>query len=151
MMTEQLTEHSDEIILEPGAWQRDELDELAQSIRGVAPEFTVRFAVPREQHGSAVTWWELVYIWLPWTAAAAGGAVGPVIAKKIVDAAIEWAHTRFASKPNKRPKYVAIYGPDGKVIQSVLIKDETAAPEDRTATDAAHPPRQRPPVREEAQ
>jgi len=94
---------------------------------------------------------ELVYIWLPWTAAAAGGAVGPVIAKKIVDAAIEWAHTRFASKPNKRPKYVAIYGPDGKVIQSVLIKDETAAPEDRTATDAAHPPRQRPPVREEAQ
>src|SRR5438270_5975144 len=51
------------------------------------------------------------------------------------------SRTRFARKPNKRPKYVAIYGPDGKVIQSVLIRDETAEPEDRTAADAADPDR----------
>jgi hypothetical protein len=143
------TEQPDEVILETGAWQRDELDELAQSIRGVAPGFAVRFAVPREQRGYSVTWWEVVHIWLPWAAVAAGGVVGPAIAKKIVDVAIEWARTRFARKPNKRPKYVAIYGPDGKVIQSVLIRDETAEPEDRTAADAADPRRHPPSLSED--
>src|SRR5437660_1310540 len=148
-MTSEQPNESDEIILEPGAWSRDELDELAQSIRGVAPGLAVRYAVPSEQRGYAVTWWEVVHIWLPWAALAAGGVVGPAIVKKIVDVVIEWARTRFARKSNRRPKYVAIYGPDGRVVQSVLISNETAPPEDRTATDAANPRRHRPSLSED--
>ena len=147
MTIEQSNEHSGEIILEAEALRRDELDELAQFIRGVAPGLAVRFAAPREQRGYAVTWWEVVYIWLPWAAAAAGGVAGPALIKKIVDVAIEWARTR--RKTNRRPQYVAIYGPDGKVVRSVLIGHETAEPEDRTATDAASPRRQRPSVSED--
>jgi hypothetical protein len=150
LMGAQFNEHSDEIILvEPGgAWRPDELDELAQSIRGVS-RLNVRSAAPREQRGRGLTWWEIVHIWLPWAAMGAGGVAGSAMAKKIVDVAVEWARARFARKTNRRPTYVAIYGPDGKVVKSALISDGTAPPEDRTATDAASPPRQRPSLSED--
>src|SRR4030095_11959853 len=146
MTSGQPNEHFGEIVLEPGAWPQGELDELAQSLRCVAPDLNVRFALPREQYGRAVTWWEPIYIGLSSAGVAAGGVVGAAVLKKIVDVAIEFARKRFQRNPNKRPKYVAIYGPDGKVVRSVLIRDETAEPEDRTATDAASPRRQRPSV-----
>ena len=48
--------------------------------------------------------------------------------------------SRFKKVP-KRPKYVAIYGPDGRVLKSVLLKDSVSDPEDRTAEEQASPPR----------
>ena len=149
MTSEQPNENSDEVILEPGAWRREELDELAKTIRTVAPGLSVRFALAREQRGYAVTWWEPVYLWLSSAAVAAGGIVGSAILKKIVDAGIEWARKRFRGNPNGRPKYVGIFGPDGKVVKSVLIRNETAEPEDQTGTDATRPRRPRPPLSED--
>jgi hypothetical protein len=145
----QVSEGAHEVILEPQNLRRDELDELAQALRRIEPAFAVRFAEERAQRGYAVTWWEVLYIWLPATAMAAAATAGPAVIKKLVDLAIDWARTRFARQPGNRPKYVAIYGPDGKLIRSVLITGETAEPEDQTASDREKPPRRRPSVRDD--
>jgi hypothetical protein len=111
---------------------------LAAAIRDIEVGVAARFSRPIERRGYGVTWWEVVYIWLP----ALGGAVSTAFAKKVVEVAIDWARKRFKRRgAEKRPKYVGIYGPDGKLVRSVLLTDEAAEPEDRPAEPRKPPSR----------
>ena len=133
-----------QVILEPQNprdLQRDELEELAQAIRDLDIGLEVCFAEEREHRGYGVTYWEVLYISL-----SVGAAVGGKVVDKILDVAIDWARKRFSRKSSRRPKYVAIYGPDGKVLRSVLLAEEMAEPEDRTVVDREQPPRRLPPI-----
>jgi hypothetical protein len=53
-----------------------------------------------------------------------------------VDYAIQPAPiARFKKKESKRSVYIPIYGPDGKIVKSVVVKNATDEPEDRTKED----------------
>ena len=111
--------------------QPEELEELAAAIRLALPDYDVRI-VAREQQGYGVTWWEVLHITVPWADlldAAAKAAAGAILTQ-----AIKWARSRFKKWP-KRPKYVAIHGPDGRILKSVRLKDAESEPEDSTAED----------------
>jgi hypothetical protein len=74
--------------------------------------------------------WEALYITVPWADlldTAVKGAVGVILAQ-----ATKSARSRFKKWP-KRPKYVAIHGPDGRILKSVRLKDPQSEPEDSTA------------------
>src|SRR5215216_2165985 len=118
-----------QIILEPGNpldLRPEKLEPLISAIRDLDSSYEVKIAY-NEPRGYAVTWWEVLYIWLPWVGTAAGGAA----IAKIVELVIEWAHNRFKADPErKRPRHVSIYGPDGKVIKSILITSDDQEPEE---------------------
>lgn len=139
-----------EILIEPQNpldLTTEQLEDLAQSLRGIDASYDVRFAY-REQKGYGVTWWEVLYIWLPWIGVAAGAIAGEKAVEKIVELSIDWARRRFKKEgEQKRPKYVAILGPDGKVLKSVRLNDEAQEPEDLTEEDQQKPPRSLPPIR----
>ena len=124
-----------------------QLEDLAQSIREIDPSYDVRFAY-RKQKGYGVTWWEVLYIWLPWIGTAVGAIAVEKAVEKIIDLSIDWFRRRFNKEGKwKRPKYVAILGPDGKVLKSVRVNDEAQEPEDLTEEDQQKPPRSLPPIR----
>jgi len=109
----------------------EELDGLGESIRALDTEYQVRIAIV-EQRGYGVTWWEVVTVCVPWRDLTNAAVVAAVTT--IVGAAIQWARARFKTQPD-RPKYVAIRGPDGKVLKSVLVKTPDGEVEDRTPKD----------------
>ena len=45
----------------------------------------------------------------------------------IADSVIAWVHERFKKRKvnSKRPVYVVIYGPDGEIVKSVLVRNTT--------------------------
>ena len=115
----------------------EEVEEIATAIRGLNPNFDVQVEA-QQRTGYGVTWFEVLRISL---LAGAFARVGKVVAeglvKEIVDIAVDWARKRFKKgrkRASRRPVYVAIYGPDG-VIKSVVIKNATDEPEDRTEED----------------
>ena len=117
----------------------DELAPLIDGLRAANASWDVRVTA-LEQRGYGVTYWEVVHIWLPALADEALTAlIGAVIAE-----AVRWARGRFANG-SKRPKYVAIHGPDGRVLKSVEVKSAEGDPVDVTEKDQEKPPRQRPP------
>lgn len=111
----------------------EEADELAQEIRSLDLKWDVR-VISGKQVGYGVTWSEILHIWLP----TAGVIVMTEIIHEITKLAIKWARQRFKKEgPSIRPRpvYVAIYGPDGKVLKSVVIKNATDEIEDHTEAD----------------
>jgi len=137
-----------EIILEPGNpndFPAGELEELAGEIGKLDMGCRVRIA-SREQRGYGVTWWEVLYIWLPAAFLTAGTIASKKMIEEFTKLAIDWMRARFLKSPG-RPKYTAIYGPDGKVIKSVLLKDADQEPEDHTEKDRTEgDPRNPPPT-----
>jgi hypothetical protein len=119
----------------------EELQSLAADLRAYDPVGEVTID-EREIKGYGVTWWEVVRIWLvdPVVSGAAAGT-----AAYALNAGRNWACERFVKVP-KRPKYIGIYGPDGNVLKSILIKDEMMEEEDRTDADRVTSLRPRPPM-----
>jgi hypothetical protein len=107
-----------QILLEPGnpLDLRDEkLAPLITALRDLDSSYEVRLGY-NDQRGYGVTWWEVLHIWIPWT------AIGGAAAKKIVELAIDWAHHRMkGDEPNNRPRSVSIYGPDGQILKQVRV------------------------------
>ena len=131
------------IILEPGNpldLKLEKLKSLISELQEQDPEYNIQF-VSTELTGYGVTFWEVLYVWLLWVGIKTAEAAIP----KIVDLFIKWAHNRFHQEGGeKRPKYVAIYGPNGEVLKSVLVRSKDSEPEDRTEEDRKRPPRKLP-------
>jgi hypothetical protein len=134
-----------QIILEPGNpldLRPEELEPLISAIRDLDSSYDVKIAYD-EPRGYAVTWWEVLHVWLPWVGAAAGGAA----ITKIVELLIEWSYNRFKQEPErKRPKHIPIYGYNGKVVKSITIMSDDQEPEDSTP-NGPQIPRKLPPIR----
>ncbi|MGD0540009.1 MAG: hypothetical protein ABSB33_00690 [Tepidisphaeraceae bacterium] len=108
----------------------DEAEALAQLLRPVVPEISVEVEGQEQLPGHfGVTWFQIIELVVPTVAS-------PVLGE-ILKAAIEWARSRFKKKEGtqRRPVYVPIYGPDGEILKSVLVKNAVDEPEDRTEED----------------
>jgi hypothetical protein len=107
----------------------DSAEELAKEIRALDPDRDVQIDYYDQMDPSrrGVTWFQVVHILL-----SVGKLAEPPIVTIIVSKAIDWARSRFKAKPTRRPVFISIYGPDGKVVKSVLVKDDASEPEDRT-------------------
>ena len=109
----------------------EEAEELAQIIRSLDWAIGVE-VVAQQREGTGVTWAELLHISVP-------GLVwgGKKIVNKLADVAIEWTRKRFEGRRNgsKRPVYINIYGPDGKIVKAVAVKNATDEVQDRTEED----------------
>jgi RNA 3'-terminal phosphate cyclase len=114
----------------------EEAGEIAEAVRGLNLNCEVRVE-GQERTGYGVTWFEVLRIALLGGGAfGVGKAFAEETAKKIADIVVDWARERFKGRKSasKRPVYVAIYGPDG-TVKSLVIKNATDEPEDRTEQD----------------
>jgi hypothetical protein len=117
----------------------EEAEDVARAIRGLNTNRDVRVA-GKEREGYGVTWFEVLHIsFLGGAAFGLGKMVAEELAKRVTDIAVDWARERFKGRKSKsrRPVYVAIRGPDGQIIKSVVVKNATDDPEDRTESDRA--------------
>lgn len=129
-------EPSVEIVIEPGHTSDSldtDLSSLATDLAAKVPEASF-YIVPKELVGRGLTWWEVILIYIP------VGTIAKAAIEAVLDETVRWLRERFKKVP-KRPKYVAIYGPDGKVIKSVVLHSPTGEPKDRTNDDLQKPPR----------
>jgi hypothetical protein len=130
----------EEILVEPG-WPQDikpaDLIDLREAIAELDPGFQVAIAY-EDQKGAGVTFWEVVFIWLP------ASAVGPLILEKALDVGVNWLQRRFDHPHSeRRPKSLHILGPNGEVLRTVNIERRDATPEELQGSDD-EPRRQRP-------
>lgn len=106
------------IVIQPGNpldLKAKQLSPLFKAIQKSDPECEVEYSV-KEQRGFGVTWWEVLYVWVPW------GVISSAIAKKIVEVLADWAHRRIkGERKGSRPRSVTIYGPDGKVLKKIEV------------------------------
>jgi hypothetical protein len=113
----------------------EETEELAQAIRLLEPNCNVR-VLGGKQVGYGITWFEILRIWLPTAIITVGAIVAKEIIQEITKLAIRWACQRLKKKGvSRRPTYIAIYGPDGKILKSVVLKNDTDDIEDHTEAD----------------
>ena len=115
----------------------EEAEDLAKAIRAFLPDQDVEVAGKEQREGTyGVTWFQVVDIVVP----IAGGA-GAILKKEFIEGiaklAIDRARARFKAKggTSRRPVYIPIYGSDGKIVESVVIKNATDEAEDRTEQD----------------
>ena len=117
----------------------EEAEQIAQAIRELKPncEVLVRAHL---MEGRGITWFEILSITLS-AGAWATREIAEEAAKEITKRAVAWARERFRGRRSgsKRPVYIPIYGPDGEVVKSVLVKNATDEPEDRTEQDRKSP------------
>jgi hypothetical protein len=114
-----------QIIIEsqnPNDIQKDDLFDVAEKINKET-EIVVTFG-SREQVGYGVTWYEVLHVWLP--------DAGKVLLGTVLKELIFWARDRMKKKSKTRPKSINIYGPNGEVLKSVVIKNQDDNVEDKT-------------------
>ena len=106
----------------------DDLDELASDLQDLAAEYEYEVAY-EDQHGSGVTWHEVLRIWVPEAAALRDG-----LYVVIIGACTKFMRDRFKKKwGKKRPKSIIVHdGKTGEEIASWVIKDELSEPEEKT-------------------
>jgi hypothetical protein len=122
---------TDEILIEPQSTsdltpeEVEELRQLIESELGVQARHAVREVAP----GTAgVTWWEVVHLYVPWDELAKGAGAA------LVALMYRWVRSRFKNKPG-RPRYVAIRGPDGRLLKSIAQDVHADEPVDQTEQD----------------
>jgi hypothetical protein len=119
----------------------EELQGLADNIRSLCPEYDIWVEEGRGYKGYALTWGECVLIWIALRASEA-------LIDKIVKLAVDWARERFTrSGKEKRPKVIKIFGKDGYILITVVLKNATDEPEIRTALKGEMGERFRPPAK----
>jgi len=125
----------DEIVIRsknPARITLEEAEELAEAIRPLTlnTNINVEGSDSERRPGTyGVTFFQIIEIVLP-TAA----LVGKELIQEVTKAAVQWARSRFKRKKGT-PIYIPIYGPDGDIVKSVVIKNDTDEPEDRTEQD----------------
>ena len=108
--------------------------ELAAAIRTELPEYEVQLTNQDVLDGRRqVTFAIICHVILEHIGDAALGSVSA----KVLKAGVTWAKARFFCNPEglKRPVYISIYGPDGKIVKSVAVKDKVSEPIDRTGEE----------------
>jgi hypothetical protein len=96
----------------------------------------------------AVTWWEVLHIWLPAGAISLGVTAVEALIGKLIDVFVEWARTRMREYEEEHtglqapPQHVTIYGPDGKPLRKVTLHNPIGEPEieDPGEYDSENPP-----------
>lgn len=138
------------IILQPRDARIDsqETQELAELIRTLNSEYKVDVSASPEQIGKGITFYEIVYIWI-----IAGSTIFvekfvEKFAEKLAEISIKWARDRLKKKGKGFPTCINIYGPNGKILKSVVVKDATQEVEDQTKADAKRKIRNKPPLLE---
>jgi hypothetical protein len=104
-----------------GIVSKGELENLANDIKNnVGAE--VHFSTPKRL-GTQVTFHDVIEFWVLLKTFA-----DTAIGKRIVDTLIElfkdWAKLKLTKEKKKRPKTVTIFGPDGKVLSRVTVKED---------------------------
>jgi hypothetical protein len=106
----------------------EEAEELAKAIRVSYPEFKVQVKTDGYK-GYAVTLYQVITITLL-------VAVTEEIVKQIVKLSVDWARDRLKHKQSARTTSITIYGPKGEVLKSLVVKNVTDEPEERTEETA---------------
>lgn len=123
-----------------------DIEELVSQLRDAVPAYDIEVA-DEKSVGYGVTWWQVIYIWIK-SDPIADAVLGALVAK-IIDAGVGLARRRFkrqrqavqpgsedAAEPTNgiilRPTYIGLYGPDGKLLRSVLVEN---GQEPRDVTD----------------
>lgn len=94
----------------------EELFDLADLLRNICPECEVE-VTSGDQRGVAVTLWEVVHLYIPWHDITVG------VSSAVVTTVISFFRDRFKKEP-KRPKAIPIFGPNGKIMKEVKLKDQ---------------------------
>jgi hypothetical protein len=136
------------IILQPrdGLINSEEAQELADLICTLNSEYKVDVAVRPEQIGKGVIPLQIVYIWI-----IAGSTIFvtkfvETLAEELAKIAIQWARDRFKKKGRGLPTRIDIYGPNGRVLKSVVVKDATQEIKDQTEEDRKSKMKRKPPL-----
>jgi len=124
----------------------EETQELAALIRTLNFEHKVDVATGLEQVGKGITAYEVLRIWI----ITGDVFLAKQIAQEVAKVALKWACDRLKRKEAKRrPTYIAIYGPNGKVLRSMVVKDANQEAEDRTKADRKLRTKFKPPLLKE--
>jgi len=105
----------------------EEAEELAKAIRVSYPKYRVQVRISGYR-GYAVTLCEVIAIWVAAT-------VTEELIKQVVKIAVDWARERFRQKQSARTTSITIYGPKSELLRSIVVKNATDEPEDRTKED----------------
>lgn len=135
------------IILQPRDARIDskEAQELAELIRTLNPEYRVDVSTSPEQIGKGIIYYEIVYIWIVAGSAIFVGKFVEKFAEELAKIAVQWARDRFKKKGKGFPTCIDIYGPNGKVIKSVVVKGDTQEVEEQTKADRKSKMKHKPP------
>ena len=107
-----------------------EVEELVQSLRSAFPEYNVQLAEHNESVGKGFTLFEVLRIYV-------SSKATEIVIDNIMKISINWARKRFAKPHHEHSqKYIALYGPDGEVLKTIVLKNATDEPEDRTEADS---------------
>ena len=106
----------------------EDLAELAVKLKDTASQYDYEVAY-EDQHGSGVTWHEVLRIWVPNAAAIRDG-----VYVFLVGESINFMRKRFKRKGGKRrPKSIIVHDAEtGEEIASWIIQDELAEAEETT-------------------
>jgi len=105
----------------------EEAEELAKAIRVSYPKYRVQVRISGYR-GYAVTLCQVIAIWVAAT-------VTEELIKQVVKIAVDWARERFRQKQSARTTSITIYGPKSELLRSIVVKNATDEPEDRTKED----------------
>lgn len=107
----------------------DELNSLALELESLGGDVRV---VSEEERGAGVTFWEVIYIWLP-----SQDFVEGVLYSQLVRVVGTWIRDRFKkSGSEQRPKSVIIFGPDGRPLRKVELERPDAELSDEEPGDS---------------
>lgn len=104
-----------------------ELDALVAALqKRLGAGYRVGLVPETPKFGRGLTYWEILQIWLqiePYAKGAAGYLTLKAI-DKAVDIFVDWAREHRRKKKSRRPSFVTIHGPDGRVLKAVLIPEK---------------------------
>ncbi len=118
----------------------EETQNLAELIRTINFEYKVDVAASPEQIGKGIILTEILYIWLITGSSIFvykfAGKFGEKLVEEVAKIVIQWARDRFKKEGKTRfPTKIFIYGPNGKILKSVVVKDAAQEVEDQTERD----------------
>ena len=106
-----------------------ELSELVRLLSGIDDGVEARVAPGAPLVGPAVTWDQIIHVWIPWHDIAAGVAGG--VTTKVV----EWLLAKKAQDSPRRPRRVLLFGPDG--LPLATVEDDGVGDAPRVASAAS--------------
>src|SRR5438477_9486255 len=87
-----------QILLEPGnplSLRKQKLEPLIQQMLIAEPSYDISIGF-NDKRGYVVTWWQSLYVWVPWT------VITTAAAKKLTEILIHWARHRLKGEAESR-------------------------------------------------
>ncbi len=143
-----LGSYAPRIILQPRDARIDsqEAQELAELIRTFNSEYKVDVATSPEQIGKGITFNEILYVWIIAGSTIFVGKYVEKLAEEVAKITVQWARDRLKRKGKRFPTRINIYGPNRKILKSVVVKDATQGAEDQTKADSKSKIKHKPPL-----